>query len=208
MKIYHIVHIDKLESIVNSGYLYSDAEVIRQNFGGTTIGMSEIKQRRLTMQLSSYPDLHVGECVPFYFCPRSIMLYILHMGNHPNIDYRGGQENIIHLEADLLTTINWANQTGKRWVFTDRNAGSYYFEDYNNVNDLDRLNWNAINAIYWNDPDIREAKQAEFLCEHSFDFGLIERVGVINMNIYQQVQSILSKSQFNPKVEIKRDWYY
>jgi len=40
IKIYHIVHIDKLQSIINSGMIYSDAQVIAQNLGGTTIGVN------------------------------------------------------------------------------------------------------------------------------------------------------------------------
>ena len=208
IKIYHIAHIDKLASIINSGFIFSDARVTSLNLGGTTIGMSKIKQRRLTMPLSSYPDLYAGKCVPFYFCPRSVMLYILYRGNHSEVNYIGGQENIIHLEADLYKTIDWAARTGKRWVFTDANAGSYYFNDYNDINDLDKLNWNAIYSNDWRDSQIKEAKQSEFLCEDSFDFGLVERIGVININIYQQVQNILVNSVYNPKIEIKRDWYY
>lgn len=208
IKIYHIVHIDKLASIINSGFIFSDARVTSLNLGGTTIGMSKIKQRRLTMPLSSYPDLYVGKCVPFYFCPRSIMLYILYRGNHSEINYRGGQENIIHLEADLYKTIDWAARTGKRWVFTDANAGSYYFNDYNDINDLDKLNWNAIYSNDWRDSQIREAKQSEFLCEDSFAWRLVERIGVINMAIYNQVREILTNSIHKPIVEIKRDWYY
>ena len=82
LKIYHIVHIDKLQSIINSGGLLSDSEVIRQGLNGTNIGMNSIKQRRLKeLTLSTYPDLFVGQCVPFYFCPRSVMLYMMHMVN-------------------------------------------------------------------------------------------------------------------------------
>lgn len=115
IKIYHIVHIDKLQSIINDGFLWSDAEVIARGLGGTTIGMSSIKQRRLTeLILESHPDLHVGECVPFYFCPRSVMLYMMHKGNSPDITYQGGQDNIIHLEASLANTINWATENHKR----------------------------------------------------------------------------------------------
>ena len=68
LKIYHIVHIDKLQSIINSGGLLSDSEVIRQGLNGTNIGMNSIKQRRLKeLTLSTYPDLFVGQCVPFLF---------------------------------------------------------------------------------------------------------------------------------------------
>jgi len=74
-KIYHICHVDRLASIVVGGLL-SDAEVQRLAPPGTIIGMSNIKQRRLTeLTLESHPGLYVGQCAPFYFCPRSVMLF-------------------------------------------------------------------------------------------------------------------------------------
>ena len=129
-KLYHIVHVDRLQSIVAEGRLWCDAEVVRRNPAGTTIGMTGIKQRRLTeLTLSSHPALHVGDCVPFYFCPRSVMLYLIYQGNHPELTYRGGQGPIIHLETDLQATVTWASGAGQRWAFTLSNAGSYFFED-------------------------------------------------------------------------------
>ncbi|MCT7636406.1 type II toxin-antitoxin system toxin DNA ADP-ribosyl transferase DarT [Aliarcobacter butzleri] len=206
LKIYHIVHIDKLQSIINSGGLLSDSEVIRQGLNGTTIGMNSIKQRRLNeLTLSTYPDLFVGQCVPFYFCPRSVMLYMMSV-NSCNMEYQGGQDNIIHLEADFMNSIYWANSNGKRWVFTSSNAGSRYFQDTNNIANLSQLNWNAINARYWN--DVVEEKQAEFLCEHSFEWSLIHRIGVSNQTVYQQVLNIINSSYHKPYVEVKNDWYY
>ena len=63
--------------------------------------MSEVKQRRLTKRLGSRPGLCVGYCVPFYFCPRSVMHYLIYKANHRKFDDRGGQGPIVHLEADL-----------------------------------------------------------------------------------------------------------
>lgn len=81
-KLYHIVHFDRLASIVADGCLWCDAEVEQRDSQGTTIGIPHIKQRRLTeLPLASHPGLYVGACVPFYFCPRSVMLYLLHKGN-------------------------------------------------------------------------------------------------------------------------------
>ena len=128
-KIYHIVHVDRLSSILQDGGLYCDAHVIRNALPGTTIGMSGIKERRLTHPLSSYPDLHVGDCVPFYFCPRSVMLYLIWKANHPDLAYRGGQKPIIHLAANLRDAVDWAATQPKRWVFTTTNAGSAFFDD-------------------------------------------------------------------------------
>ncbi|CAA6814378.1 MAG: Unknown protein [uncultured Campylobacterales bacterium] len=205
-KIYHIVHIDKLQSIVDNCGLLSHSEVIGLALGGTTIGMDSIKQRRLNkLTFSTYPDLFVGHCVPFYFCPRSVMLYTIDM-NNKDIRYQGGQDNIIHLEADLMQSIHWANTNSKRWAFTYSNAGSYYFEDTNDLKNLTNLDWNAINAINWK--GMKENKQAEFLCENNFSWNLVERIGVSNQTVYQQVLNIIQSSYHKPFVEIKNDWYY
>lgn len=56
------------------------------------------------------------------------MLYLLHMGNHPNLTYRGGQQPIIHLESDLGKAVEWAEASARRWAFTLSNAGAFYFE--------------------------------------------------------------------------------
>ncbi|MFA6381335.1 DUF4433 domain-containing protein, partial [Acidithiobacillus sp.] len=164
-KIYHITHVDRLPSIVADGFLWCDAEVIRRAPVGTTIGMSSIKQRRLNeLHLSSYPDLHVGDCVPFYFCPRSVMLYLIYQGNHPELAYRQGQGPILHFEADLHAAVAWANAQPSRWAFTNSNAGSCYFEDYNDLAHLGKIDWNAVQALKW--VQCKEGKQAEFLLEH------------------------------------------
>ncbi len=103
-KIYHIVHVDRLASIIVDGALLSDATLQERPRTGTTIGMSTIKRRRLTNPVKCQPGLNVGDCVPFYFCPRSVMLYLIHKANHDELDYRGGQVPIVHLEADLYET--------------------------------------------------------------------------------------------------------
>ena len=77
---------------------------------GQAIGMSGIKRRRLDeLEVSCHPDTKVGDYVPFYFCPRSIMLYLIYMANHPELSYRGGQEPIVHLEADMIDAVAWAD---------------------------------------------------------------------------------------------------
>jgi len=147
-KIYHIVHLDRLPSIVADGFLWCDAEVVQRAPAGTIIGMSSIKQRRLNeLRLRSHHDLHVGDCVPFYFCPRSVMLYLIYQGNHQELAYRGGQGPILHFEADLRAAVAWADAQPTRWAFTNSNAGSRYFEDYNDLARLNEIDWNAVQAL-------------------------------------------------------------
>lgn len=206
-KIYHIVHVDRLPSIVADGLLWCDAEIVRRAPAGTTIGMTGIKQRRLNeLRLSSHPDLHVGDCVPFYFCPRSVMLYLIYQGNHPEMAYRGGQGPVVHFEADLSAVVAWASAQAVRWAFTLSNAGSYFFEDRNDLARLNEINWPAVQARDWRAH--KEGKQAEFLLEQRFPWHLIERIGVHSAAVHGQVVNALPAHGHRPPVEVRRDWYY
>ena len=204
-KIYHICHVDRLASIVAGGLL-SDAEVQRQAPPGTVIGMSNIKQRRLTeLTLDSHPGLYVGQCAPFYFCPRSVMLFLIHRRN-PELTYKGGQELIVHLEADLYDAVAWAQANGRRWAFTLSNAGSYYFEDRADLAQLNQIDWTAVATTQW--PAVKERKQAEFLMEQSFPWHLIERIGVYSGAINAQVAHALPVGGHRPPVAVLPAWYY
>lgn len=205
-KIYHIVHVDRLPHIITAGYLYSDAYMQTRQGMGPTIGMSDIKARRLTLELNSHPSLHVGDCVPFYFCPRSVMLYLFYQNNYPELTYRGGQGPIVHLEADLYTTIAWAEAQQKRWAFTSSNAGAYYFEDYCATDDLDAIDWEAVEARDWR--ECKEGKQAEFLLEQHFPWTLVERIGIQSESVQQQVNLALRQAAHQPPVIVLPAWYY
>jgi hypothetical protein len=174
--------------------------------------MKSIKERRLRTALASHPTLTVGQCVPFYFCPRSIMLFFIHKGNHPELPYREGQAPIIHLEADFQAAVAWSDTTKRRWAFTLSNAGSLYFEDRANVAQLDEINWDAVAARKWSGPGIssavKEGKQAEFLVEERFPWHLIERIGVQSEAVYLQAANLLAGNVHRPKLEILEEWYY
>ena len=208
-KIYHITHVDNLTRIIARGGLLSDARMLEEGGPDQAIGMSKIKRRRLEeIEVTCHPGTMVGEYVPFYFCPRSVMLYLIYRGNHPELDYRGGQDPIIHLEADLYQVVEWANDKGVRWAFSLSNAGAYYVEFRSDLRNLHELDWVAITATDFRDPDIKERKQAEFLVYGFFPFKLVERIGVYNETIRARVRRALAGSKHKPLVEIRRDWYY
>ena len=206
-KIYHIVHVDRLPSIVDDGFLWSDVEALKQNRPGTTIGMQTIKDRRLReLTLTSHPGLNVGGCVPFYFCPRSVMLYIISQTNHPDLSYRGGQEPILHVEIDLHRAVDWAVAKGLRWAFTLSNAGSRYFKDRSDLSCLDQIDWDAVNARDWK--HCSEGKQAEFLIEQQVPWELVERIGVRSVHVNSLVAVALRRTEHRPRVRLLPEWYY
>ena len=208
-KIYHITHVDNLAAIVREGVLVSDATMLARGGPSVTIGMSEIKRRRIEdIMVTCHPDTKVGDYVPFYFCPRSVMLYLLYRANHQDLTYRGGQEPILHLEADLHEVVRWANKQDFRWAFSLSNAGSYYVEFRDRLDELDSINWAAVSEQDFRSPDVKESKQAEFLVHDTFPWELIRRIGVCSADIKARAETALEGATHRPPVEILRHWYY
>jgi ssDNA thymidine ADP-ribosyltransferase DarT-like protein len=206
--IYHITHIDNLPSIIADGGLVSDAVMVARGGPQATIGMSGIKQRRLTLPVDCQPGTNVGEYVPFYFCPRSVMLYIIARGNHPDLSYRSGQGPVLHLEADLNATVAWAAANGKRWAFSLSNAGAYYAEFRCSLAQLVDINWAAVASTDFRDPSIKEGKQAEFLLQEKFPWSLVTRAGAASVAVRDRAVAIISHLGHRPPVDVRPDWYY
>jgi hypothetical protein len=208
-KIYHITPVDNLASIVTAGCIESDGRRLRQGGGQISIGMTEIKRRRLfEIEVRCHPGTKVGDYVPFYFCPRSIMLFIIHKNNHPDMSYHGGQGPILHLQIDMKAGVRWADQQGVRWAFSDRNAGIYYVDFYSSPDELEKIDWDAVNKTDFRDPLVKDGKQAEFLIHDMCPWHLVEKIGVLNEERLHQVNSILEDVQYKPVVTIERSWYY
>ncbi|WP_126147193.1 type II toxin-antitoxin system toxin DNA ADP-ribosyl transferase DarT [Synechococcus elongatus] len=208
-KIYHITHINNLLNIAVSGGLVSDAKRLASGLSCSIVGMSNIKQRRLeVIEVSCHPGTKVGEYVPFYFCPRSIMLYILHKGNHPDVSYSGGQAPIVHLQADFNKVINWANSNSIPWAFSSGNAGAYVTSFYNQLSMLSQIDWVAVGARNFSNAKIKEGKQAEFLMRNDFPWTLIEKIGTIDSTIATQVQKLLGGVKHQPAITVEPSWYF
>ncbi|MCG3127351.1 MAG: hypothetical protein CHACPFDD_02210 [Phycisphaerae bacterium] len=208
-KIYHITHLRNVAQIVEAGKLWSDAKRIELGLNCDVVGMSHIKRRRLEeIEVDCHAGTHVGDYVPFYFCPRSIMLYILHMGNHPDLNYTEGQQPIVHFRADLNAVVEWAEAKGRRWAFSDRNAGTYIAQFYKRLEQLSEVNWAAVATNDFRDMVIKEGKQAEFLVHQSFPWRFVERVGVCDERIATTIREAIADADHRPNVAVEPSWYY
>jgi ssDNA thymidine ADP-ribosyltransferase, DarT len=208
-KVYHITHVDNLAKIVADGGLVSDRRMIERGGPVQTIGMSAIKRRRVEeLGVACHPGTKVGDYVPFYFCPRSIMLYVIYCANHPDLTYREGQDSIIHLESDLYRVIQWAEANDIRWAFSLSNAGAFYTEFCSTVDDLVQLDWTAIEATDFKAPEVKEGKQAEFLLYDLFPFDLVERIGVRSVSMRATVAAAIQHANHQPRIDVRPEWYF
>src|SRR5690606_33086889 len=127
---------------------------------------------------------------------------------HSELSYRGGQEPILHLEADLREVVAWAEGGGRRWAFSLSNAGALYTEFRSRLDQLGEVNWAAVASTDFRAAEVKEGKQAEFLLREFFPWHLVRRIGVWSESIRAAVDRALSGTQYKPVVEIRRDWYY
>lgn len=207
-KIFHITHVDNLASIIADGGIQSDARMLIRGGPSAAIGISSIKANRLKLPVKCFSGERVGDYVPFNFCPRSVMLYILHRANNPALTYKGGQEPIVHLRAGLHNVVAWANTHGCRWAFSLSNAGAAYTEFRSDVNNLDDLDWNAIASPDFRNADAKEKKQAEFLVKDSLPWHLVEHIGVFSNRYKRQVEGIIANAAHQPVVSVHQNWYF
>jgi hypothetical protein len=197
--IFHITHVENLASIIAHGCLWSDSQRIARNLDTTNIGYSHIKQRRLNRLVTAGSGGKLGDYVPFNFCPRSVMLYVVSRGH---VDYSGGQDEIVH----LVSSVNTATSLGKPWAFTDRHADLAYATYFASLGELSEVDWNVMPLAYWAGDDVKERRQAEFLVHTSFPWAAVERIGVKNAVVAAKVQALLAGRA--PTVAVQPDWYY
>jgi hypothetical protein len=176
--------------------------------------MGRIKQRRLELPVHCHAGTCVGEYVPFYLCLRSIMLYVIWRANHPELEYKSGQQPIVHLEADLRRVIEWAEANKQKWAVSLSNAGAVYTQFRTGVNNLAEINWELVTSSDFRAAATKEAKQSEFLLQGSFPWQLVERIGYLDKplsppsGVLAKITDALKGASHKPVVEKCNHWYY
>jgi len=204
--IYHITSIENLHSILSNNGLVCINQLHNEGSSFVNIAYEQIQSRRSEKQVPLPPFGNLHDYVPFYFAPRSPMLYTINQGNVPQ--YQGGQKQIIY----LISTIQQVLSEKIPFVFTDGHAIINYSEFYNDPADLKQIDWGIMNSRYWNDtteyPDRKRKRQAEFLAFKFFPIDSVLEIGVINDTLQDQAHKILQCNTINIPVKVRREWYY
>lgn len=204
--IYHITHLTNLPSILASGCLWAESVVTAMKIQYMQIGYAHLKGRRMGKSVPPLHDHVVGDYVPFYFAPRSPMLYTIERGNVPGYD--GGQATILH----LTTSVEAVTAETPHWRFTEGNATSDTTRFFDNLADLDAIDWGVMASKFWSnsqeDLDRERRRQAEFLVHQAVPWMFIQEIGVMNEAVAKQVHQYLAAELHQPEIVVRRDWYY
>jgi len=200
------MHLRNLEGVVASGRLFCESD--RQNQGGNWVSIAHenIQDRRRATQVPCGPRGTLCDYVPWYFAPRSPMLYAHYRGNVPgNPD---GQNPIIYFRSTVQRVI----EARIPFVFTNGHAIMFNSRFFDDIRNLDKIDWPLMQSTYWNatdtDPDRPRRRQAEFLVHESFPLPLIDEIVVFDRQVLVTAENCLQTSSHGPIIRVDKRWYF
>lgn len=205
-EIYHITHIRNLPNIIKDDGLWCDHIVSERNLAHVSIAHQHIKDRRAAKQVPCSTGGTLADYVPFYFAPRSPMLYAIHRGNV--VGYQGGQAAVLH----LVSSAEKVAKAKLSFTFTDGHAEMDISRFFVKLKDLEQIDWKIMGEIIWRDTlqdgDRKRRRQAEFLVHQFLPLNLIEEIGVANETTAKEVKILLKAIVRKPVLKIVPAWYY
>ena len=187
--LYYISHIDNVKSIVAHGLkshnrAWSDHEP-------TDISEKCVQdERKKKSDLCHYRKLH--DYVPLLFEAKGPMLSCLRCIQEELVVFAINYERVMMLD---------------QVVFTDGNAASGGTNFYQNIDDLEKLDWDCLNDDWWtNTEDGKRKRAAEVLIPHHLPRGFITRIYVVNKVIKEMVESMVYPQPL--PVEVKERMFF
>ena len=174
------------------------------NIGDTTL----IKQRETFTVRVNPPNGSLGDYIPFYFAGHSPMLLNIKTGAR-GIQQQD-QNNLIYIVCRISSITEYCLE----WCFTDGHAKNNLTKFYNNLRDLELLDWDIISQQYWydtaDDYDRMRRKQAEFLVKNHVPATCICGLIVTTSEQEQKAKDILTKVNSDIKifVDTKHKYFY
>ena len=220
--LFHFTAFGNLESIFVSGAIKAKNVLRVENVKSVNIACDNIQRKRaVTFVGETGKTLH--DYVPFYFAPRSPMLYSITHNNVPEAE-ETDQDNFVYLVSSV------DNIRDLQFVFTDYQAIVTYASFYNELTKLDKVCWDLIcgephfpkpsspfcgycKYFLNNDMDPRyvkrkEARLAEFLVLSQVPIDKICMIVVKNQEKKELVENLLHGHGINITIEIRADWYF
>lgn len=204
--IYHFTHRDNLAPILATGALVCDQICASQGLTVRSIAYQNIKIQRARILVEAGPGGPLSDYVPFYFGPRSPMLYTYANGNVTGV--RADQDEIVY----FVTSIDKITDANLAFVFTDGHPIKEPRAFYDNLASLSEVDHELMKAIYWadtdDDNDRKRRRQAEFLVHRQVPLPLIRYLGVRTEEMKAWAQKTIDSNGVRIGSIVRPGWYY
>jgi len=204
--LYHITHYQNLHSILKNKGLSAYSKVVNDEAVYTNIAHHGLQSRRSTTKVPVYPNGCLHDYVPFYFASRSRIVYAIIQGQVDG--FEGTEEDIVY----VMTRTDKIKDAGLPFVFTDGHAIMFITDFYNDLSELNQVDWDIMKERYWNDteddPDRKRRRQAEFLVLNFVDIQHFIGFAVRNEKMKEIVQMIIDEYGIKLPVVVREHFYF
>ncbi len=201
--IYHFTDIANLPRILSAGELrcHSGANC------AVDVADATIKNRRMAKRVPCGPGGAVGDYVPFYFAPRSPMLFRIQ---------HDGVENVSSDPARLVYLVSSTEavlEAGLACVYTDGNAAAAFTDFHDDPAGIDTvIDWPLMRAKMWantpEDPDRRRRRGAEFLVHQALPLKLLHELAVYDRSAGAAATETIAAAGWQLDVHVRGSWYF
>lgn len=200
--IWRIVHISTMTSILDNG-LYCRNHTNAPTL--TSIGNQELISRRATHPVPISPFGFLNDYIPFYFTPFSPMLLNIKTGR--GVPQRPNEEIVI-----LVSSLHHIQKLGLNFVFSNMHAYYQWTTFYNNLNDLDKVDWSLLQNRDFkrdqNDPLKFERYQAEALIHQHCPLTALQGVLCYSEQVKSSLEDLMSERNINIPIYANPNWYF
>lgn len=203
--VYHFTRVEHLTIIVQRGLL---CDALADEVLQVEVGNRGIKAQRARRVVPVAPGGVVADYVPFYYAPRSPMMFAIHCGNVST--YSEGCERLVY----LVSTLERLHAAQLTVVGTDRNAVLEIADFSRELAEMVGLvDWPLMKARYWSnteeDPDRRERRQAECLVHRLVPWSLIDTVVAKSEPVAAEVRAVLARiGSDQPRISVRPGLYF
>ena len=169
------------------------------------IGLADLIERRNHQIVDHPPGGTLGDYVPFYFTPLSMMAFNIHTGR--NVRQRDGSEIVV-----LVSSLHRLKKDERSFLFTDRHASVAGRRFSADLNHLDRIDWKILQGRDFSrdndDIDKTDRYQAEALVYKTVPVDSLLGIACYNTEQKAFAEKLIEDRQLDLKAMIKRGWYF
>ena len=155
--IFRIVHVENLPWILDHGLHCRNSPDQDPDF--INIGSAELIGKRAQREVPISPGGTLGDYVPFYFTPFSIMMYNIKTG-WGGITHRENKDIVI-----LVSSIHRLREQGLPFVFTNQHAYPVDTEFFDRTEDLGKIDWELLRSKDFKTSDTDPGRQVRYQAE-------------------------------------------
>lgn len=203
--LFRITHVGNLRWLLTHGLHCARAQLRDPAF--IEIGSSNLIAKRRDRRVPQHPCGTLSDYVPFYFTPRSPMLFNIKTG------WKGLQRRSNADIAILVTAVSHLKRLEVPILFTDRHAYAATARFSNSPDGLSSMvDWAILqNRDFRNTdeyPDKMDRYQAEALVYRHVPVTALRGIGCVSASVQTRIEALVAEMGLSLRVVVRPGWYF